>query len=257
MSSRSSVREQDSLEDCALVPVHEIMQVLPVVSHEMRTPLTTISALASLMLADKGGELNPLQRDFLTSIQMSARHLNRIAEHILDVYLAEVGQFEMHWEFVDITQIILTAVADLGPMAAKVRVHTPNPDGADLPGVMGDRRRLERALVSILVAAIKCSSEAGRVDVGVLQVGDELNLSVEAGENGELAQDGRPSPATTGSARSPRPRPKGCGAAVSQFGLGLRAAELTAQQHGGRILIKNPGGGETAFYLCLPIPNCR
>lgn len=63
--------------------------LLSEISHEMRTPLTTISALTSLMLAEKAGALSPLQRDFLTSIRLGARKLNHIADHFRDLCLNE------------------------------------------------------------------------------------------------------------------------------------------------------------------------
>ncbi len=155
---------------------------IAVVTHEFRTPLTSICA-ASEILHDNPN-LDQQRREQLVQVILQESHrLTHVVNQALD--LAEIGGGQAEWRLseVDFKAVIEEAVVVIGPMAQErhiqLRVYLP----LAVPPVLADKERFKQVMLNLLSHALKfCEAEAGEVRVS-LQA-DESVLQVEVSHNG-------------------------------------------------------------------------
>ncbi|MDE2440653.1 MAG: PAS domain S-box protein, partial [Betaproteobacteria bacterium] len=121
-------------------------------SHEIRTPLNAITGMAHLL---RRGDITPQQADRLDKIESAGRHLLDIINAVLDLSKIEAGKFSLAEDVIDIDKMIEN-VAEMigGKVRAKgLELHI---DTSPVPKpLLGDRTRLEEALLNYLSNAVK------------------------------------------------------------------------------------------------------
>ncbi|MFJ4716552.1 ATP-binding protein [Streptomyces sp. NPDC088785] len=138
------------------------------VSHELRSPINSVIALARLLLADDAQELTPEQRQQATMISASGTTVLALVEELLDVAKAESGRLDPHWAPVDLRTLLHLLRGTMQGMArAGVRLHIADPRLA--PVLVTDEVILTRVLRNVLSNALKFT-EHGEVS---LEVGTE------------------------------------------------------------------------------------
>ena len=219
--------------------------LLATVGHELRTPLTAIRTSAGLLL-DPGLEPTESQRrQLLGTIGRSADRMQGLLTELLDLARLRAGAIEMAMDRFDARELARDVAVAVEPMAAArhqlVRVDVP---GEGLP-VVGDRRRLEQALLNLVTNAQKFSP-SGR-DVTIAVEGDGARVAwavVDEGPGiGPEEQDRLFERFFVGSSdRSGR----------GGTGIGLPTARAIAQAHGGTIDVDSELGRGSTFRLVVP-----
>lgn len=211
---------------------------LAAVSHDLRTPLAAIVGAATA-LQTQGDRLPAGERErLLGSIVGEAGYLSTLTENTLQlVRLAGTGiELRRDWESVEeIVGTVLARVRRRDP-ARRIGAQVP----AALPLVQGDAVLLAQLLGNLLDNALRYSD--GPVDVAVRCETGELWLCVKdrgPGLAGDGAAAGQPF------ARCDASGPHGAG-------LGLAVCRAIAQAHGGRLVLRQRGGGGTSACLVLP-----
>ncbi len=223
------------------------LDVLAMISHELRTPLSAITASTDLILTGRMGVLKPLQREFLTSVQISAKRLRRLAEDILALYSAEVGQFKMNYEPVRLSSVVEVAIVQLGPLATEAGLTLVNDVDDNLPLVAADSRRLEQVVMNLMGNAIKFTPQGGRVVVTASNAGDEVHVCVEdSGIGIPLEEQSKVFESFYRASNGLRNTTRG-------VGLGLATAKLIVEQHGGRIWVESDPSRGSKFCFSLPL----
>lgn len=221
------LREADRLKDALLASV----------SHDLRTPLTSIRAAASELRA--GGE------EKAAVIVEEADRLNRVVTDLLDLSRAAAGAMPVHAELNAAEDLIGTALQRLNGAAsgaADVRVVLPR-DGT-LPVGRFDFVHALRALTNILENALRHSPEPGSVEIQVEVEQEDLVITVSDRGPGISAED---------QPRLFEPFFRSASAAGTQgTGLGLAIARRVAEAQGGRVLYRPRPGGGSVFELRLP-----
>ena len=144
------------------------------VSHELKTPLTSISGFAEMMKS--GGTPDETVVDFSTSIYDEAQRLITLVSDIMKISELDEGVIPFEKEQVDLCELSKDIIKRLTPVANKRNI-TLNVIG-DTAYVSGTRKILDEMIYNLCDNAIKYNKENGTVDVIVNQAGGKTSITV-------------------------------------------------------------------------------
>ena len=220
-------------------------EIIGTVSHELKTPLTSIRG--GLALALKAGEgLDERTRLLLEVARRNTERLVRMVEDLLDVQRLDAGKMYYETTEVDLHTLVSEAAAGLEPLATErgVEIRIERPDAPLL--VRCDADRITQVVVNLLSNALKHSPKGVAVTV---RLEGEARAAL-------LAVEDRGPGIPTSARREIFERftqLEGRTAATRQgAGLGLHICRRIVEDHGGTIWVEdNPGGG-SRFVVRLP-----
>ncbi len=244
--------------------------ILATVSHEMRTPLTSVIGYAEMLLEGMVGPINQEQRDYLSTILGKADHLLRLITSMLDLARLDASPPLVDRRPVSILEVIERAAASLTGEAERRAIVLSLPGGR-MPRVMADARKIGQVLMHLLANAIKFTPRGGDVvvaaQVGPLAPADLLPAPPSPPpsiEPEELARrfGVRVSVRDTGigisamaQARIFEPFFQADQSTTREYsgtGLGLSLAKSYVEAHGGSIWVHSEPGRGSTFTLSLP-----
>jgi two-component system sensor histidine kinase KdpD len=217
--------------------------LLDSVTHEFRTPLTSIKASAETLLS--GAQLDVAQRnDLLTVINEETDRLNRLVGEAAEVAQLDSHQLEFHFEPHSIQDPIDAALQTLRPVLQHHPVDVklqPN-----LPLVKMDSARIAEVLVHLLENASKYSPPDTPIHVvAELRLGGDLVTSVA--DHGPGIDDMEQDMVFEKFYRGRHQR-----STVQGTGMGLAIAKAIIELHGGTIGVRSQLGRGSVFYFTLP-----
>jgi len=140
-------------------------------SHELRTPLNAIIGISSLLQSEE--DLNPEQKDLVDIIRNSGEEMLALVENVLDFSGIESGMIRLDARPFDLCNCIRSAIMMHSSAASAKGLHLACQIDDDIPAtIIGDRRRLEQILRSLLENAIKFTDQ-GEVAVHVSSITDD------------------------------------------------------------------------------------
>jgi signal transduction histidine kinase len=258
-NARLALKIQEQATQLELVSKHK-SQFLASMSHELRTPLNAIIGFSEVLL---DANLGPLpaeeQREFLTNILTSGKHLLRLINDVLDLSKIEAGKMELHCEPIDVTDAVQGVLATVKPLAVKKRIQVASEHAPALPLAWADPPRLKQILYNLLSNAIKFTAEGGRVSVAArLAAGGALSmpsgaspppqyLQVAVSDTGIgiSAQDLERIFREFEQVHDPSRTHEGTG-------LGLALVKKLVEIHGGRIRVESAPGRGSTFTFTIP-----
>ncbi|MCA9517110.1 MAG: sensor histidine kinase KdpD, partial [Myxococcales bacterium] len=218
--------------------------LLSSVSHDLRTPLATITGAATTLRDERGRLPEDTQRELLGSICDEAERLERLVGNLLDMTRLESGALEPRRELVPIEEIFGSALGRLEHALAgrDVRVEVD----PTLPFVAVDPALVEQLLTNLLDNAAKHSAPDTPIEVEARHAaGEPPRLVIEVRDRGPglSAED-----AERAFEKFYRGRTTATGA-----GLGLAICRAIAAVHGGTLSAANRAGGGARFVAELPL----
>lgn len=132
-------------------------EFVSMVSHELKTPMTSMRGYTDLMLSGMTGELNEQQRKFLETIAANIRRMGRQISDLTDISRIETGRLHMVIEPTAVVQIVNETLQTVQPLCRdkNIRLNLELPE--DLPPVLADKNRLVQVLTNLLSNACKYS----------------------------------------------------------------------------------------------------
>ncbi|CAN7423117.1 sensor histidine kinase KdpD [Phenylobacterium sp. LjRoot164] len=215
------------------------------VSHDLRTPLSTVLGSVTTLL-DYGKSLKPnVQHDLLQSIREEAERLNRYVGDLLDMTRLEGGALVTRREWVDIRDVLRAAVERVQRRLDKRSVARDFP--AQLSMVKADASLLEQALVNILENAIAYSPDGSAIEVAAYE--DRGNVVISIEDEGRGIPTEELERVFEKFRRMEEATDRGKGA-----GLGLAISKGFVEAMGGRIAAASPihDGRGTRILISLP-----
>ncbi|MHC8364059.1 sensor histidine kinase [Pseudomonas sp. LS2P72] len=166
-----------SAQDLQASAEHSLEQqrnILTLVAHELRNPLTPISMIAGRLVRVPSDELPRMQ----ALIENQVQHLSRLVDDLLDVSRASTGKLRLECRIVDMVQIIHQTIDVCSPVMTAHHLHftAELPEGA-LP-VEGDPVRLTQILGNLLGNAAKYTPAGGNVTLSVTAKNNVLQMSI-------------------------------------------------------------------------------
>jgi len=217
--------------------------LLSSVSHDLRTPLATITGAASTLL-DGGDRVDAVtRRELLESIHEEAERLNRLVQNLLEMTRLASGALSLRREWHPLEEVVGAALGRLGKRLADRKVITRIPD--DLPLVQIDDVLIEQVLINLLDNAVKHTRPGTPIMIVATASGDTVR--VEVTDRGPGLPPGTEHDVFEKFWRGP-------GAGGRGAGLGLAISKAIVQAHGGRIWAQNVPEGGAAFFFSLPNP---
>lgn len=141
---------------------------ITVAAHELRTPITLVYGYARLlqMVACETGQAEFAEGsvpDLAGRIYNSVQRLNDVVNDILNISLIEANEMHLQSEWVNLAEVINTALQELNPSKKGRRLNICITELADLPLYRGDKERLRQAFWNILSNAIKYTPDGGSI----------------------------------------------------------------------------------------------
>lgn len=140
------------------------MDFLNIISHELKTPLTPMTAYVDLLLKERLGSLTEQQREALEIIEKNAKILKRLIWDVLDLSRLEAGNMKFSMQQIDLTEIVEEVIKNMGTFA-KTKGIAIKSQIRPLPLTEGDRERLSQVITNLLDNAIKFTPEKGMITV--------------------------------------------------------------------------------------------
>ncbi|GAA4728876.1 hypothetical protein GCM10025782_29590 [Pedococcus ginsenosidimutans] len=217
------------------------------ISHELRTPITSVIGYAEMLAAGDAGDLDRLQLGMVEKVQRNAGRLLSLIEDVLAVSKVDAGSFSFTLARVDVRSCAWQACESLEKQAldADLRLAVAAPSGGI--HVLGDAAQLERALINLISNAIKFTPAGGTVTVR-LRVGiGEVRIAVE--DTGMGVPEVEAHRLFERFFRSSTAQSE----AIQGTGLGLTIVSSIAHAHHGEVgYAPRPGGG-SVFSITLPL----
>ncbi len=218
--------------------------LLSSVSHDLRTPLTSIKAAASSLLQDDVQWDDEAQRSFLLAIEHEADRLNRLVENLLDISRIEGGALHPEKEWYPIDELLHDVLSRMQRLLQGRPVVTDLP--ADLPPVELDYLMIDQVVTNVLENAVRYTPAGSPLEIAVSATASEMLVS--------LADRGPGIPHNDLERIFDKfYRVLGHTRKTGGTGVGLAVCRGLIEAHGGRIWATNRSDGGALFRFTLPL----
>jgi signal transduction histidine kinase len=223
--------------------------VISLVSHEMRTPLTAIQGMTELLAAY---DVEPgRRREMNLAINDEVKRLTRMITGYLDITRLESGATEMRLSPVRAESLLERILILLEPVAAQRQIRLVRNFPADLPPFLADADLLSRAVENLVSNAIKYSPDGTAVTVSA-RAGEEY-IAIEVADHGYGIPEADLGRVFDKFYRVPRVQD----ADVPGTGLGLALVREIAELHRGSISVRSEVNQGSTFTLRIPRNEAR
>jgi two-component system sensor histidine kinase KdpD len=212
------------------------------ISHDLRTPLVTITGALS-SLADKGVSLDEAsRRSLIETARGEADRLNRLVGNLLDMTRLEAGLVHIHTELCDVQDVIGSALEQLDARLGDRPINIDIPP--ELPLAPMDFVLISHVLVNLIDNALKYSPAGSPIEIQARAAGGHIEITVADRGSGVPPED----LARIFDKFYRVQRPDN----VAGTGLGLSISKGIVEAHGGFMAAENRPGGGTMITLALP-----
>jgi two-component sensor histidine kinase len=221
-----------------------VLDLLSVVSHDLRSPLTSVQGLLTLLSAGAFGVIPDKARERIASVESDLTRLTRLINELLDAEMLVSGKLVMRRQLIDVQELFDAAVGSLSGLALQQRVQL-SVIKSNLQ-LYADKDRLVRVLVNIVANAIKYSPKGATVVLSAEFNGDSVILKVK--------DSGRGIPTKFQKAIFERFQQvsEGDWSEKGGVGLGLAISKSIVEAHGGKIGVDSQKGAGSTFWVSLP-----
>ena len=216
--------------------------LLSSVSHDLRTPLATITGAATSLLMQQERLEEESRRDLLETIREEAERLGRVIGNLLEVTRLESGAVRIDKEACPLEELVSSAVARVEAVLKNHELKVSLPDA--VVEVPVDPALVENVLVNLLENAVKYSPAGTRIEVEARR--DDDDVVVEVRDRGPGIPAGEEEKIFDSFYRVPGTHDAG------GMGLGLAVCRAVVKAHGGRIEALRRDGGGAVFRFTLP-----
>ncbi len=208
---------------------------IAMVSHELRSPLTSILGFSDLLMQGEPGDLNANQREFMEIISQNTRRLVDLINNLLNLSKIEAGKVELKKMPLDLEKTVHGVLHNLRLASSekKLRVSVL-PPAEPLAAIPADENQLTQILINLLTNAIKYTPDQGEVIISFKDAGKFIEVQVI--DNGHGIEEKDLPYIFSRFYRSAKAKAEH----VIGTGLGLAISKLLVELHGGKIWVESP-----------------
>ncbi len=240
----------------AFTDIHQIKEeeqrkndFIKIVSHELKTPITSIKGYVQLLLMMLDGEKNiqlpPQLSPSLLRIDKLLTKLTRLITEMLDLSRIEAERLELQTEIININTLVEEAIEDIRHSHTH---HLIEISHEFICGVPGDKNRLEQVIINLVTNAIKYSADGNKIQVKIHRQCDnqvavsvqDYGIGIEKKDQEKIFErfyrvEGKTQQAPAG------------------FGIGLFLVKTIVERHGGALYVESEIGQGATFTFQLPV----
>ncbi len=220
------------------------------ISHELRTPLNGIIGFSEMLYDGRLGSLSEEQRDVVSDILTSGRHLLQLINDILDLSKVEAGRMEFRPEPCVLNQLVSEVRDIVRPLAEKKNIQISTDVPRELSGVI-DPSRFKQVLYNYLSNAVKFTGRDGSVSIRISREGEQ-NFRLEVEDTGTGIPANEISRLFQEFEQLPNSRK-----AEQGTGLGLALTRHIVEAQGGTVAVRSEVGRGSIFSAVLPLNSTR
>jgi two-component system, OmpR family, sensor kinase len=240
---------------------HAQRDFLANVSHELKTPLTSIQGFAQAIQDGAAGD-SAAMRKSATIIYDEATRMNRMVGELLDLARIESGQIVMRREVVQLDQLLQNVIERLGLRAQAGGVAWQVGVAANLPTIVGDGDRLAQVFSNLIDNALQHTSSGGKVSVAARPTSESstakrnrpIGVEITVADNGSGIPPEELSRIFERFYQVDKSRVK---SKTGGLGLGLTIVKEIITAHGGTIHAESIEGLGTKFVVWLPVERAK
>jgi len=216
------------------------------ITHDLRSPMTSIRGFIEVLLDGSAGEINEEQREFLKIIDGSSRKLLEMINNILDAAKLETGRMKLALTKFDPRETVERVIKIMEPQAAKSGVKLSSQGFDSFPAIRADSDLMERVIMNLVSNAIKFTPSAGSVDIIGQDFPEKIQITV--------ADTGPGIPSDYLDKVFDKFQQVGIGKDEKRrgSGLGLTIAKYGVEAHLGKIWVESKMGKGSRFSFWLP-----
>ena len=219
--------------------------LIAAVSHDLRTPLTSIRAMIEALADGVVTDPDTVQRYYAT-IRTQAESLSSLINDLFELSQLESGQIELRLEPVNINDLVSDVLESMHPQAEAKAVALAGEFSTDLPATEAELVKIQRVLHNLVQNAIRDTPAHGSISLATKAVPQGVQVDVADTGEGITAED---LPHIFDQFfRGEKSRSRETGGA----GLGLAIAKGIVEAHNGEILVNSQVGHGTCFSIVLP-----
>jgi two-component system sensor histidine kinase GlrK len=219
-------------------------EFISIVSHELKTPLTSMKEAANLLMEGVGGNLDEKQKRLILIMEQGIKRLLQTISELLEISKLESGMVELQLEQQDINEIVSSFISEIKPYADTKGVDIHVNYLSKFCPVVVDRNKILQVLTNLTHNAIKYSHEGSVVGVQINHPDGDIVIEIKDHGMG-IPEEDLPlifekfyqSKTTRGH---------------SGIGLGLAISKSIVIAHGGQIYAKSSVGKGSVFSFSLP-----
>jgi signal transduction histidine kinase len=224
-------------------------QFVRIVSHDLRSPLTSILGFAAMLEQGAAGELNERQKQFAGKVLAGIEQLTRLVENIQDAgrFDPETGFYEMERTPCDVGELVERVASQLVIPAEKPNLRLTVAIDETIPIIHADSNMLEKAVLNLIDNAMKYTPDGGLVAVSARRDGERVIITVHDDGLGISPEDQER--LFQRHVRIPRQEFK----KIKGSGLGLFIVRSVAQRHDGQAWVESELNHGSKFFIALPL----
>lgn len=221
-------------------------EFMATVSHEFRTPLTSITMAIDILTQEVLGKVNVRQRDLLVTIKEDGERLTKLVKELLDFSKLESGKYELKREMIDVKYLVEEALKPLAIQFRDKGIEILADVAEGLPSIPGDKQQLSWVITNLVSNAIRYTSPNGKVILKAQCTDNGIKISV--------ADTGRGIPAEVQETIFDKfvQVKQSTDATPGSVGLGLAIAKEVVEAHGGKIWVESAMNEGSVFFFTIP-----
>ena len=217
------------------------------VSHELKTPLTSVQGFAQAIL-DGTADTPEARQQAAQIIYDESGRMHRMALDLLDLARLEAGTADLQMSDVNMGVLLQGVVDKFAPQAEKSNMSLRLDISAPLPVLVGDGDRLAQVFTNLVDNALKFTPPGGEITLSAKKVGDKMEVSISDTGPG-VPEEALPRLFD----RFYQADPSRAGGQKHGAGLGLAIVKEIVEAHGGKIGVRSRVGHGTTFLIHLPL----
>lgn len=227
-------------------------ELVNMLTHDLRTPLTAIRGSLDILASGKSGELSKANKDLVTMAQRNSKRMLTLITDLLDIEKIKSGMLTIEPHKISLQDLLDDAANEIKPwLSAENKSIEVNCDDIY---VYGDEEKLARVLQNLLSNAVKASRPGDKIILSARPSGAYAEVSVRDHGRGIAVEElssifdrfkQNEKDSSNNSSSDSR--------ASAGSGLGLTIARALVELHGGKIRVESRLNEGTVFYFTIPL----